>query len=100
MKSGAILCNVARGEIVDETALIAVLDQNRLKGVVLDVYTGEFEHQPPERLAADPRVMITPHISNVSDADRHAGMDVFCRNLRAYVDGKPLENVIDWARGY
>jgi len=45
-------------------------------------------------------VLITPHISSLSDQDRHGAIDVFCENLRAYVDGRPLRNVIDWEIGY
>ena len=51
-------------------------------------------------LWSDPRVLITPHISSVSDAERHGSIDIFCDNLRAYLAGQPLHNVIDWARGY
>jgi len=100
MKPGAILVNVARGEIVDEVALAAALDRDRLRGVVLDVYNGEFEHPPPEHLRRDPRVLITPHISGASDANRHGAIEIFCDNLRAYIDGRPLKNVIDWTVGY
>jgi len=100
IKAGAILVNVARGEIVDEDALAAALAANRLRGVVLDVYVGEFERLPPERLWSDPRVLITPHTSGGTDVTRHGGVDLFCENLRAYLDGKPLRNVIDWQRGY
>jgi glyoxylate/hydroxypyruvate reductase len=100
MKPGAVLVNVARGEIVDEDALVDALERDRLRGVVLDVYVGEFEHLPPARLWSDPRVLITPHVSGASDEDRHGGIDLFCENLRAYLDGKPLRNVIDWERGY
>jgi phosphoglycerate dehydrogenase-like enzyme len=100
MKEGAVLVNVARGEIVDEDALAETLQRNRLRGVVLDVYVGEFEHPPPERLRSDPRVLITPHVSGASDEDRHGAIDLFCDNLRAYLDGRPLRNVIDWERGY
>ncbi len=100
MKPGAILVNVARGEIVDEAALAEALDQGRLRGVVFDVYEGEFEQPPPARLWQDERVLITPHVSGASDESRHGAIDVFCDNLRAYLDGRPLRNVIDWARGY
>jgi phosphoglycerate dehydrogenase-like enzyme len=100
MKPGAVLVNVARGEIVDEEALADALERNHLGGAVLDVYVGEFERPPLARLWSDPRVLITPHISSVSDQDRHGGIALFCDNLRAYVDGKPLRNVIDWQRGY
>ena len=100
MKPGAILVNVARGEIVDEAALADALAAGRLRGVVLDVYVGEFEHVPPEALWRDPRVLITPHVSGASDDNRHGAIELFCENLRAYLDGKPLRNVLDWERGY
>src|SRR6266853_1249325 len=100
MKKGSVLVNVARGEIVDEDALADALDQGHLRGAALDVYVGEFEHLPPQRLWADKRVVITPHVSGASDDERHRGVDLFCENLRAYLDGKPLQNVIDWDRGY
>ena len=100
MKAGSVLVNVARGEIVDEEALADALQRDHLRGAVLDVYVGEFEHTPAARLWSDPRVLITPHISSASDQDRHGAIDVFCDNLRAYLDGRPLRNVIDWQRGY
>jgi phosphoglycerate dehydrogenase-like enzyme len=100
MKAGSVLVNVARGEIVDEEALADALGRDHLRGAALDVYVGEFEHAPMGRLWSDPRVLITPHISNASDQDRHGGIDVFCDNLRAYRDGRALRNVIDWERGY
>ena len=100
MKPGSVLVNVARGEIIDEDALADALQRDHLRGVVLDVYVGEFEHDPPARLWSDPRVLITPHISGASDHDRHGAINLFCDNLRAYLNGKPLRNVIDWDRGY
>ncbi len=100
MKAGSVLVNVARGEIVDEVALADALERNHLRGAVLDVYVGEFERAPNARLWSDPRVLITPHISSASDEDRHGGIDIFCDNLRAYLDGRPLRNVVDWHRGY
>jgi phosphoglycerate dehydrogenase-like enzyme len=100
MKPGAILVNVARGEIIDEEALIAALAAGTLRGVALDVYVGEFEHAPDRRLWDDARVLITPHISGGSDRRQHRGIDLFCDNLRAYLDGRALTNVVDWADGY
>jgi phosphoglycerate dehydrogenase-like enzyme len=100
LKPGSVLVNVARGEIVDEDALVDALQRNHLRGAALDVYVGEFEHPPPARLWSDPKVLITPHISGASDENRHGAIDIFCDNLRAYLDGRPLRNVIDWQRGY
>jgi len=100
MKAGAVLVNVARGEIVDEQALADALARNHLRGAALDVYVGEFERPPMAQLWSDPRVLITPHTSSISDEERHGAVDIFCDNLRAYLEGRPLRNVIDWARGY
>jgi len=100
MKPDAILVNVARGEIIDEEALIAALAAGTLRGVALDVYVGEFEREPDRRLWDDERVLITPHISGGSDLHQHRGITLFCDNLRAYLDGRPLTNVVDWADGY
>jgi phosphoglycerate dehydrogenase-like enzyme len=100
MKPNATLVNVARGEIIDEDALLTALDQGKLRGVALDVYAGEFERPPDVRLWDHERVIITPHVSAGSDTSQHRGVELFCRNLRAYLDGEPLANIIDWARGY
>jgi glyoxylate/hydroxypyruvate reductase A len=100
MKQDVVLVNVARGEIVDEDALAAALTANRLRGAVLDVYIGEFERPPPQRLWSDPRVLITPHSSGATDVAQHGGVELFCNNLRAFLDGRPLHNLIDWQRGY
>ena len=100
MKPGGVLVNVARGEIVDEVALEAALVAGRLRGVMLDVYQGEFEHPPPETLWQDPRVLFTPHVSGAADTARHGAIDLFRDNLAAFLGGRTLQNVIDWTRGY
>jgi phosphoglycerate dehydrogenase-like enzyme len=100
MKPDTILVNVARGEIVDEAALIEALATGTLRGVALDVYVGEFEREPARRLWDDERVIITPHVSGGGALRQHRGVDLFCDNLRAYLDGRPLTNVVDWTSGY
>jgi len=100
MKSGTVLVNTSRGEIVDDAALLRALAEGKLRGVALDVYDGEFERPPDARLWADERVVITPHISATTDVSEHGGVKLFCENLTRYLEGRPLENVIDWERGY
>ena len=100
MKSETVLVNIARGEIIDEEALLQALADGRLRGVTLDVYEGEFEHSPDSRLWNDERVVITPHVSAATDVSEHRGVNLFCENLTRYLEGVPLENVIDWERGY
>jgi phosphoglycerate dehydrogenase-like enzyme len=100
MKPGTVLVNIARGEIIDEAALIQALAEEKLRGVALDVYDGEFERPPDARLWQNARVMITPHVSAVTDVSEHGGLKLFCENLTRYLEGRALENVIDWQRGY
>lgn len=100
MKTGAVLVNIARGEIIDEEALLHALAQGRLRGVALDVYDGEFERPPDARLWEDERVVITPHVSAATAVSEHGGVELFCKNLVRYLEGRPLENVVDWERGY
>ena len=95
-----MLINVARGEIVDEDALADALERDHVRGAALDVYVGEFEHTPTARLWSNPKVLITPHISAANDQDRHRGVDLFYENLRAYLTGSPLRNILDRKRGY
>ena len=100
MKPGTVLVNIARGEIIDEEVLVHTLATNKLRGFATDVYDGEFERPPDARLWADERVVITPHVSAAADVSEHQGVQLFCDNLRRYLDGQPLVNVIDWQRGY
>ena len=100
MKPGTVLVNIARGEIVDEDALMHALAEGKLRGVALDVYVGEFERPPDSSLWDNERVVITPHVSAGTDVSEHLGMDLFCKNLTRYLEGSALENVIDWERGY
>jgi phosphoglycerate dehydrogenase-like enzyme len=76
MKASAYLINVARGELIDQPALITALRQGWIAGAALDVYDGEFTSPPPTELWQLPNVLITPHT------------------------GEPLVNMIDWQRGY
>ncbi len=101
MKKDAILVNVGRGSAVRTEDLCRVLASGHLKGCALDVT--DPEPLPPEHpLWAFDRVMITPHISggnNVRETVERV-QAVVTRNLRAYVSGKPLENLVDFHTGY
>jgi glyoxylate/hydroxypyruvate reductase len=100
MKLGTVLVNVARGEIIDEEALRIALAEGKLRGFATDVYDGEFERPPNARLWDDERVVITPHVSAVTDVSEHGGITLFCENLARYLEQRALENIIDWERGY
>jgi len=100
MKPGTVLVNISRGEIVDEDALKQALADGKLRGVAMDVYAGEFEGPPDLTLWDDERVIITPHVSAVTDVSEHQGLKLFCENLTRFLESRPLENVIDRQRGY
>lgn len=100
MKATAYLINVARGELIDQPALITALREGWIAGAALDVYDGEFTGPPPQELWQFPNVLITPHTSGGTDVSLAKGLEVFCENLRRYLAGQALLNVIDWQRGY
>ncbi|MGE3270492.1 MAG: D-2-hydroxyacid dehydrogenase [Chloroflexota bacterium] len=100
MKPGALLVNVARGELIDEAALADALRSGQVGGFGADVYEGEFEHGPPEALLAFENVILTPHTSGMTEHQPTGPLDIFRENLRRSLAGEPLENLVDWERGY
>ena len=102
MKPGAVLINVARGELVDEDALVAAITSGRLRGALLDVYDRELDGAPPRpELTELPQVILAPHISGRGDpSGLEPARRLFAENLRRYLDGRPLLNQVDRARGY
>jgi phosphoglycerate dehydrogenase-like enzyme len=102
MRPSAILVNVARGEVLDEEALVRALQQGQIRGAVLDVYEGELDGRPPRReLVELPQVLLTPHIAGVGDTSMHErAKELFAENLRRFLDGGTLINVVDRERGY
>jgi phosphoglycerate dehydrogenase-like enzyme len=99
MKSTAYLINVARGRIVDEEALIRALDEHWIAGAGLDVFATE-PLPTDSRLWELPNVIFSPHISSgFEDADIRVS-DLFSENLRRYLNGKKLLNVVNKKRGY
>jgi len=97
MKPSAWLINIARGPIVEETALLEALRARRIGGAVLDVF--DAEPLPPEHpLWTLENVAITPHISGPSTPREIA--PIFNDNLRRYLAGRPLRHLVDRGRQY
>ena len=99
MKPTAVLIDVSRGGIVDETALIAALDAGRIKGAALDVFATE-PLPKAHPLWAYENVIITPHCSAVYEGWDVKSVQMFAENLTRYRRGEPLQNVVDPDRGY
>jgi phosphoglycerate dehydrogenase-like enzyme len=98
-KPGLHLINIARGSLVDDAALLEALDAGRLSLASLDV-------THPEPLPAGhpfyghPRIRLSPHTSVHTAQTRINLAAKFAENLQRFRAGAPLENVVDFARGY
>jgi hydroxypyruvate reductase len=82
------LINVARGSVVDESALIEALKNDVIAGAALDVF--EDEPNVPEALRAASNVVLTPHVASATWQTRRAMADLAFGNLQAHFAGKPL----------
>lgn len=99
MGADAVLVNVSRGGLVDETALASALRGGHIRGAALDVFSSE-PLPPGHPLWTTPATLITPHTSAYTHAfwDREAAL--LLDNLARYRAGKPLRNVVDKEAGY
>jgi len=99
MKPGSYLINVARGQVVDESALVEALNSGHLRAAGLDV--AEVEPLPSDSpLWTMPQVMITPHVGAQSHRRVSDTVDFFCKNLHRFRSGQPLRNLVDKQLGF
>jgi phosphoglycerate dehydrogenase-like enzyme len=99
MKPTSILVNIARGGVVDETALIRALQEGWIGGAALDVF--EQEPLPSDSpLWSMPNVIISPHSAGFTARYFEVIQDLFGENLRRYLAGEPLLNQVDRSRQY
>jgi phosphoglycerate dehydrogenase-like enzyme len=99
MKRSAVLVNVGRGGLVDEPALIEALQGGVIRGAGLDVF--EEEPLPPDSpLWSMPNVIVSPHISGFSPVYDQRAMDLFAENMRRYLRGERMVNLVDLSGGY
>ena len=99
MPGHAWLINIARGRLIDETALRRGLANGWIAGAVLDVF--DEEPLPADSPLYDtPNLVITPHTSWSSDKVVERSIDLFVANLERYLAGQPLENLVDLEAGY
>ena len=92
MKPHAILVNIARGDIVDEAALVAALAEGRIAGAGLDVY--EFEPKVTPALLEMENVTLLPHLGTAALEVRESMGLMAVENLKAFFDGAPLPNPV------
>jgi glyoxylate/hydroxypyruvate reductase A len=99
LRAGAIVVNIARGAVIDEPALIAALADGHIGGACLDV--ASVEPLPRESPLWDMHnVIISPHSASTVDSENAALTDLFCENLRRWLDRRPLRNLYSREKGY
>jgi phosphoglycerate dehydrogenase-like enzyme len=99
LRRGAVLINVARGDVLDEDALAAALRSGALRGAALDVF--RVEPLPPNSpLWTLPNVLITPHVSATTPRFWMREVDLIRDNIARYLAGRALRNVVDKQKGY
>ena len=99
MKPTAYLINVARGPIVDEAALIDVLQRRKIAGAGLDVTETEPLSQESPLWELD-NVILTPHAAGGSQHRPRRTVEFFCQNLKKYFNKESLENLVDKRLGF
>jgi hydroxypyruvate reductase len=92
MQPHALFINIARGDVVDEAALISALQAGELGGAGLDVY--EFEPKVPDALIAMENVTLLPHLGTAALEVREDMGRMAVDNLRAFFSGNPLQNPV------
>ena len=94
MKPGSLFCNVARGSLVVETALLDALRAGQLAAAVLDV--ARHEPAPPDDpLWDEPNVYLSPHCSSSMDRYAERLIELFADNLDRLFAGEELRNVVN-----
>ena len=99
MKSTAYLINIGRGGIIDEGALVRALSENWIAGAGLDVFATE-PLPVDNKLWELPNVIFSPHVAGGMEDYNIKATELFCENLRRYLDGKKLFNVVNKKVGY
>lgn len=101
LKPGAVLVNIARGQLIDEDALLAALRSGHIAGAALDVFRDE-PLPPTSPFWDEPNVIINAHSASTSDGEDERIVDIFCHNLRHYLAGEPeqMRNILDKALMY
>ena len=94
MKPDALLVNTARGPIVDEDALVEMLQSGRLWGAALDVF-GQEPLPPNHLLTTLPNVVLTPHVGWMSQDSFVSYFEHIVENVEAYLDGHPIPRMVN-----
>ena len=99
MKPSAVLINVGRGQLIDETALVWALQSKQIRGAALDVFATE--PLPPDHpFYSMENVLVSPHSADAVSNSREDAIQFFVGNFERFRKGEPLENVVDKNAGF
>lgn len=97
LPENACIINSGRGEHLVDDDLIAALDSGHLRGATLDVFHKE-PLQPDHPFWDHPKVLVTPHVASLIDPV--AGGEIIAGNIRRFLNGEPIPDMVDLTRGY
>jgi phosphoglycerate dehydrogenase-like enzyme len=99
MRPSAFLINISRGGVIDEAVMVRALKENWISGAGLDVFSSEpLDKDSP--LWTLPNVILTPHVAGLREDYDILTAQLFCKNLKRYMTGKELLNVVDKIKGF
>jgi phosphoglycerate dehydrogenase-like enzyme len=96
LKPGALLINIGRGTVIDEDDMITALRSGKINAVVLDVF--QTEPLPADSPLWDmPNVLVSPHSASTVVSENGKITDIFCHNLRCYIDDRrhEMKNILN-----
>lgn len=99
LKSTAVVINIGRGELMDESAAMEVLQANSIRGMAMDV----FHHEPLPKdspLWEMPGLLITPHMAAMTDHFLDRSIERFVKNYQLYTKGEKMMDVADFSKEY
>lgn len=99
MKRSAVIINVGRGPVIDESALVRALRDREIRGAALDVFDEEPLPAGHPFYSLD-NVLLSPHCADHTEGWLELAATVFVRNFEHFVKGEPLENIVDKQAGY
>jgi phosphoglycerate dehydrogenase-like enzyme len=99
MKPTGILMNIARGPVLDESALIRALETHRIRGAALDVFNTE-PLPPAHPFWQMSNVLLSPHTADRVDGFLGPAFECFFENLDRFIHGQALRQVVDKNSGY
>ncbi len=99
MPPRCVFINIGRAATVDDQALRAALAERRLRGAVLDVHIDE-PLPADDPLWGMEHVLVTPHSAGLTENRENRAVEIIAENLRRYLGGRPMINVVDKAAGY